>query len=279
MNSPLKTAFQVHGTSWVPANNQNLVVQPLLPPASFIVKRNPQTGQYYLDQTESFTVPSKMYGNVPNRADRIMQTFLDRPYQTGVLMTGEKGSGKSMMAKLLCIKAAELGHPTIIVNQPWTGDGFMQLIQAITQPAVILFDEFEKVYHERNDQQELLTMFDGTIQSKKLFVVTCNDVYKIDTHMMNRPGRMFYKLTYTGLDEAFIREYCDDNLEANNPSNVDAIVGLSNLFDADRTAFNFDMLKALVEEMNRYRESTKEALQLLNISPADNLAQHNYRLS
>ena len=130
-------------------------------------------------------------------------------------------------------------------------------MQDIDQPCVVLFDEFEKVY-DREDQEQILTLLDGVFGSKKLYILTCNDKYRIDSHMRNRPGRIFYLLDFKGLDSAFIREYCEDRL--NNKQYIDQICGLTSLFNQ----FNFDMLKALVEEMNRYNESPSEALEMLN---------------
>jgi hypothetical protein len=63
------------------------------------------------------------------------------------------------------------------------------------------------------------------------------------------------------LDEAFIREYCLENLAKPEPKTVDTVVNISSVF----AAFNFDMLKALVEEMNRYGETPQEAMRILNV--------------
>ena len=131
-------------------------------------------------------------------------------------------------------------------------------MQDIDQPCVVLFDEFEKVY-DRDGQEAILTLLDGVFPSKKLFVLTCNDKWRVDSHMRNRPGRIFYMINFVGLDEAFIREYCADNL--NDKSHTDKIVNIASVF----SAFNFDMLKALVEEMNRYNESPQDALRILNV--------------
>ena len=104
-------------------------------------------------------------------------------------------------------------------------------------------------------------MLDGVFPSKKLFMITCNDKWRVDSHMRNRPGRIYYMLDFKGLDATFIREYCADNLE--NKSHTETIVNVGSLF----SEFNFDMLKALVEEMNRYNESPQEALEMLNAKP------------
>ena len=62
----------------------------------------------------------------------------------------------------------------------------------------------------------------------------------------------------------FITEYCNDNLNAKE--HITAITRVAMLFDQ----FNFDMLKALVEEMNRYGESPQDALKMLNAKPEFN---------
>jgi hypothetical protein len=79
--------------------------------------------------------------------------------------------------------------------------------------------------------------------------------------MRNRPGRIFYMMDFRGLDIEFIREYCEDNLNAKEY--IDKICSISSLFGE----FNFDMLKAMVEEMNRYNESPTDVLKLLNAKP------------
>jgi hypothetical protein len=176
------------------------------------------------------------------------------------MLTGEKGSGKTLLAKMLAVSAAETGVPTIVINEPWCGEGFNSFMQMIEQPTVILFDEFEKVY-DKDDQEKMLTLLDGVYPSKKLFVLTCNDKWRVDSHMRNRPGRIFYSLDFKGLEQDFIIEYCQDNLD--NKDQTASVCRVAAMFDQ----FNFDMLKALVEEMNRYKETASQAMKMLNAKP------------
>jgi hypothetical protein len=230
-----------------------------LPAGNYTIKED-SMGNLYLEHIDSFEIKGKRYGDLDRNCDRIVNTFMSRAASTGVMLTGEKGSGKSLLAKALSIQAATMGIPTIVINQPWTGDKFNQLIQNIEQPAMVLFDEFEKVY-DSDRQEAMLTLLDGVFPSKKLFVITCNDKWRVDTHMRNRPGRIFYMLDYKGLTQDFIIEYCEDNLE--NKTHIHRICSITSLFNQ----FNFDMLKALVEEMNRYNEPPEEALRMLNVKP------------
>lgn len=251
--------FIRNGSSFTVSDDASLDIYKKLPAGNYIVKETPQ-GQLYLEQVDEFSRPKKLYGDCARNTDRILNTYLLRDISTGVMLAGEKGSGKSLLAKNLSIVAAEQGIPTIVINSPWRGDGFNKLIQDIDQPAIILFDEFEKVYN-REEQESILTLLDGVFPQKKLFVLTCNDKYRIDAHMRNRPGRIFYLIDYKGLSAEFIIEYCEDNLKAKE--HAETICKISQMFDQ----FNFDMLKALVEEMNRYGETPQEALRMLNAKP------------
>jgi hypothetical protein len=179
-----------------------------------------------------------------------------------VLLSGEKGSGKTLLAKTLSLEAAKLGYPTITVNAPMVGDGFNTLLQSVQQPCLVFFDEFEKVYREEEQQEQILTLLDGVFSSKKLFIMTVNDQFKVNRHMKNRPGRLFYALQYEGIDDTFINEYCADNLV--DQANTAGVRQVASLF----WRFNFDMLKAMVEEMNRYNETAHQAIKMLNAKPS-----------
>ena len=254
------TYFLKSGSNFRVSTKEAMDLHDFLPAGNYTVKFDQQSGQFYLEQIESFAIKGKLYGDTLKNTDRILRTFKDRSASTGVMLAGEKGSGKSLLAKNISATAMAEGIPTIVINAPWKGDGFNKFLQMIEQPTVILFDEFEKVY-DREDQEHILTLLDGVFPSKKLFVLTCNDKYRVDTHMRNRPGRIFYMIDFKGLDANFIREYCEDNLEAKQ--HIDQIVSIAGTFDQ----FNFDMLKALVEDMNRYNETPQEVLRVLNAKP------------
>ena len=253
------TYFLKNGNTFRVSSKEAMDLHDYLPAGNYTIKADMQ-GNLFLEHIDSFEIKGKRYGDLDRNCDRIIRTFMSRDASTGIMLTGEKGSGKSLLAKALSIQTATQGIPTIVINQPWTGDKFNQLIQSIEQPCVVLFDEFEKVY-DSDDQEAMLTLLDGVFPSKKLFVITCNDKWRVDSHMRNRPGRIFYMLDYKGLTQDFIIEYCEDNL--NNKSHIQRICAITSLFNQ----FNFDMLKALVEEMNRYNEPPEEALRMLNVKP------------
>ena len=253
------TIYLKRGTTFKPTSEEALDMHKSLPVGNYVVKISLEG--YYLERIDSFDISFKLYGDIEKNSKRILNTFNLRPNSTGVLLCGEKGSGKSLLAKHISIQAATQNIPTLIVNEAWHDDQFNAFLQMINQPCVVLMDEYEKTYTEEEHQFAILTLLDGVYPSKKLFVLTVNDKYKVDVHMRNRPGRIYYVLDYDGISEEFIREYCNDALK--NKADIDKIVHISKIFHK----FNFDMLKAIVEEMNRYGESVTDAIKFLNVKP------------
>lgn len=232
-----------------------------LEPNVFLVKYNGLTNHFFLEEIESFTLPSKIYGNVTSRSTRIVNSFEQRSGTTGVLLAGQKGSGKTLLAKQVCIDCQEKGYPIIIVNQGFSGDTFSTFLQSIKHPCVVFIDEFEKVYNEKHRQEGLLTLLDGVFKTQKLFLLTCNEMDRLNDYLINRPGRLYYAIEFDGLSESFVKEYSEDNLK--NKEHVKDILSIFAMF----SDFNFDMLQTIVEESNRYGESPMEYIDIINIKP------------
>jgi hypothetical protein len=229
----------------------------VLPTGTYLLKFSMDTG-YYLDIVDDFQMPKKIYGNLEKKAAKILNTFAERPTTTGVHLCGEKGSGKTLLTKLISNLGQEVNIPTIIINIPAHGDDFNAFIAKIKQSAILLFDEFEKVY-DGDAQKGLLTLLDGVFASKKLFLLTSNDYAQVNELMKNRPGRVYYHLDFAGLDPQFIKEYGQDNLK--NKAFLENLIVLAGFLKP----LNFDMLKAIIEESNRYNESPIDTLDMLNV--------------
>lgn len=255
--------FLKNGNTFDVTNEANIDIRNELPVGTYSIMTAMNRG-FYLEQQPDIVIDHKVYGDAQKNSNRIVNTFFDRKASTGVILQGEKGSGKTMLAKLLSNDLRKEGVVTLLVNSAFAGEAFNTFLSSITQPALVIFDEFEKVYDPER-QNNLLTLFDGTHSGHKLFVVALNDYNRLSSFMKNRPGRFFYSFTYDGLEESFVREYCEDNLL--DKSKIDTVVNFSSTFNK----FNFDMLKAMVEEMNRYNEGVSEVIKYLNVKPTDSV--------
>lgn len=235
-----------------------------LPSAIYTVCQD--MGGYFLSfVSDKFDVPNKIYGSTNARADKILKTYDGRTRSTGVLMSGDKGSGKTMLSSLLSNKMLERDLPVILIEKPFTGTGFIDFLNNIGE-CVLFFDEFAKVFskvdedsEENKSQDGLLSVFDGAHTIKRLILLTENETYNINKYMLNRPGRIFYHFKYSKLEEALVREYCTAN---NIPDDiVEAIL----LRIESSGEFSFDALKAVVEDYTRFGGDISEIFQDLNI--------------
>lgn len=217
-----------------------------------------------LSQVEQFSLPNRLLGDIEKRADRIINTFLDRKGRnTGVLMSGLKGSGKSLLAKLVSSRLLSQGFPTIILGIDQINSGFCGYIGSIDTECVVMIDELDKVVKE--DQLCLLSLLDGTSTSRKLFLLTCNNKWNVTDWLLNRPGRVFYNFHYDGLEEEIIRQYCMENLK--NQEYVNDIILVSKSIQD----VSFDILVSIVEECNRYDQSPREFIDFMSFHKAEEL--------
>jgi hypothetical protein len=241
-------------------NNLQGINHKKLPPNTYAVKFSIISG-FYLELMPDFKLPDKIYGDAEKRANRILNTYQDRKQNTGVLLQGTKGSGKTVLSKLVSLQAKKLGFATIVINTAFPDmDNFKTFMSTLGNVVVVL-DEYEKVFNE--EQQELmLTLLDGTMTTNQLFILSCNSFSRLDKNLINRPGRIFYFYSYNGLDEKTIKDYCEENL-IRKELIKDILVLSFTIQD-----FTFDLLTALVEDLNRYKNDTlNEVLEHINIRP------------
>lgn len=250
-----------------------MTVSTTLPPNIYTVVLE-QSKPPMLKKLDEFTVPDILYGDVSQKTDKVIQSFKRRKTSTGVLMVGAKGSGKSLLARNIALTLLRQGVPTIVVPHDIISATVSDFIDSIDTECVVLFDEFDKATRKCMDLEgagniievpqasdSLLSLFDGISPRKKLYILTANDIDRVNKQLLNRPGRVYYRFEFNGLDESAIRSYCAEQLK--DQTQVQDIITIASLVHQ----FSFDMLKALVEECNSFNVEPKEACKVLNIAP------------
>ena len=203
---------------------------------------------------------SKIYGSHNEKADKVLNSFDMFNRNLGVMISGNKGLGKSLFARLLSRKAIERGLPVIVVN--FYAPGIMDYIDSIQQEVLVLFDEFDKTFEEKsnfNPQHEVLNVLDGLCIGKKLFAFVCNDLSEISDYMLNRPGRIHYHFRFGYPTGEEMREYLKDKLEPQYHNQINDIVRFSHM-----VKINYDCLRAIAFELNN-GYGFKESINDLNI--------------
>lgn len=221
-----------------------------LPAFVYSVRFSKMSGFYLEKHVDIEINEDKIYGVHLEKVDKVLSTFNIFKRSLGVILSGDKGIGKSLFAKLLSVRALDAGLPVIIIDEYMPG--IASFIESIEQDAMFLFDEFDKTFAEDNvnegisPQAAMLSLFDGLSQGKKLFVVTCNGIRELNEYLINRPGRFHYHFRFEYPSPSEVEEYLKDKLNEKFWSEIKNVVSFSKKVD-----LNYDCLRAIAFELNR----------------------------
>jgi hypothetical protein len=250
-----------------------------LPPGIYELAFSKETG-YSLDEIDtSFSITKRLYGHVESITSRVLTSFEKTEGSLGVLISGPKGLGKSLTVRNICKEALGRGLPVILVKVNY--GNIVPYIDTICQPCVLVMDEFEKLYPKENKRDHddlegqdcMLNLFDSTYKAKKLFLLTCNNIYDISEYLLNRPGRIHYHFKTARLTIKEITEYSTDNLPPELHSMISDICALG----AKISDFSYDMLRSIIFELRMFGCTLEEAQQVLNID-ADLSTLYDYSI-
>lgn len=246
-----------------------------LPPQTYVVRFSKTRGFFLEKYVEMEITEPKVYGVHLDKVQKVLNSFERANRSLGVILSGDKGIGKSLFAKILAVEAINKNIPLIVVDTYMPG--IASYLESIEQDVMVLFDEFDKTFGEvkskdgeASPQANLLTLFDGISGGKKLFVITCNELHKLNSYLINRPGRFHYhfRFEYPSVDE--IRQYLQDKIPEEQYGEIDSVVSFAN-----KVNLNYDCLRAIAFELGGGL-SFKEAIRDLNII---NMNKEQYNLT
>ena len=249
--------------------NNAITTYDQLPPKTYRVDYDQETRIFSLLEAHDFEIPeTKIYGQHLDKVKKVLNSMDKMNRNLGVILSGDKGIGKSLFSKCLGLKARKKGIPVILVNE--YHEGIANFLEEIEQTVMILFDEYDKTFDEKkhNCQAEMLSLFDGVSAGKKLFVITCNEIQSLSQYLINRPGRFHYhfRFLYPTADE--IRDYMEDKLDKQYYDEIENVIAFS-----VRMNLNYDCLRSIAFELNnglKFQQAIND-LNIIRISQYKNI--------
>lgn len=231
-----------------------------LPVATYAIDFSKMSG-YSLRQVAPLSPGDEtVYGSHTSRVDRIVRAYEAMDRSLGVILSGDKGMGKSLMLRMLAAQCREqLELPTILVQH--STPGLASFLDDLGE-VVVVFDEFEKVFTSNGEddvQNQFLPLFDGLSATKRLYVLSVNHLGRVNEFMLNRPGRFHYHMRFAYPEPETVATYLRDQVPGIADAQVDAVVEFSRKYDV-----NFDHLRAIAFELRR-GEPFAEVIGDLNI--------------
>jgi hypothetical protein len=197
---------------------------------------------WYLERfADKFVFDYKVYGLQSEFCDYVVKTFENTTGNLGIMLTGTKGTGKTVTAKML---ANKFNLPIIIVKDMGDNNqGLIEYLNGFNFDCVLFLDEFEKNFSD--EDSTILQIMDGVynIGYRKIFLLTTNYL-NVNENLIGRPSRIRYVKRFGNLNIKTVEEYLDDALlvpEARQDI-IDFIDSLS--------ISTIDILKTIVNEVN-----------------------------
>ncbi|SIO86975.1 AAA family ATPase [Nocardiopsis sp. JB363] len=217
-----------------------------LPVATYTIRFSKMTG-YSLHETNPLSPGEEaVYGGHATRVGRIATGYAAMDRSLGVILSGDKGMGKSLMIRMLAEKMREEHElPTVLVQH--STPGLASFLDELGE-CLVVFDEFEKVFAPGDDdeapQNQFLSLFDGLSTTKRLYVLSVNSLDRTSDYMLNRPGRFHYHMRFAYPGPETVAEYLRDQVPGITEAEVSAVVEFSRKID-----LNFDHLRAIAFEL------------------------------
>lgn len=166
----------------------------------------------YLAENGELNLPSKIYELNEDKIfkKRVLNSFNNHENSIGVMLAGTKGTGKTMLAKVI---AKESNLPIIIVDSQFPTNRLIGFFKQFSTPVCVIFDEIEKNFNTGR----MLDFLDGVEKTtKKLVLMTCNELDKVSEYLQDRCSRIRYVRKYGINDNLAFLPMLIENKEIKN---------------------------------------------------------------
>lgn len=220
---------------------------------------------------DDFKIPENIVGQ-DKQLTRVISTYNRLGKQMGVLLSGIGGAGKTVLAKRIAMECVNKGNMSVVVVNSETVGHLPMMMNMLKDDVVILLDEFEKMFDKVEKQNYLLTLLDGVMAHKHLFLFTCNDINKINPYMLHRPSRIRYHFRFDRVPKEIAHEIIERDYIPVDNNNVAVLKLLTDMIDC----LSYDMLFECIKECNLYpSESPMELVTDLSLEISD-VSLENY---
>ena len=236
----------------------------LTPGMVYNIKVDSYTRVVSLEETTPFVMPSKVYCTSRDKRfiDKVLNSYkLSENGFTGVMLSGLKGSGKTIMAKSI---ANESNLPIINIDKsvrPWA---LKVLVELLGDPNIcFMFDELDKLLEDYDDSA-LLQILDGAdTKGQHMILFTCNNEAYISEYLIDRCSRIRYWRKFGEISPSLIMEMLNDKL--NDKKEVES---LTDFIKDNFEICSFDNIASFINEVNNYPTATFEELfEDMNLTP------------
>lgn len=206
----------------------------------------------YLKENGNFNLPKKIYEIEGDTKfmDRALAYYNsdNNNSNLGILLSGTKGTGKTMLAKRIAIKS---NLPVVVVDTSYPLKKISSFFKKVNTNVCMIFDEIEK--NEFNwPSASLLEFLDGVQNTgKNIIIMTSNETDKLNDNLFDRCSRIRYWRKYNAtLNENLIKTLIEDK----EIKEVDTLLSTISKFKVQ----SFDNINCFLDEYKLCLELNKD---------------------
>ena len=257
----------------------------LIPGKVYDLSYDRYSGEDIFKENGDLNFPEKLYTS--KRDDffkKRVLTYFNNSFTntTGVMLAGVKGTGKTVCAKIL---AKDSNLPIIVVDPIYPEVRLIKFFKQIKSSVCILFDEVDKSF----DTNKMLDFLDGIQKtSKKLVIMTCNNLSKVSEYLQDRCSRIRYLRKYTpednlefldpiiadlGIKNAEkVSEYCRNNIKLLSMDNIVSFLNEVKMLEDEDVSLD-EIISVMNIDTKQPKQITTDAIPSEEITINNNLLE------